>query len=546
MKSVRSQPITNAPSRTGWSTNAESKLTAILFGTAFARDQEREADGLAFGFTSSAGYDPHGAIRLLKLFRSLPTTTHEGFLTTHPSSDERLRAIQQTILSTTKKPVGEKSRPNLSTGFPVESLYSSLTPDDVELARIAEVMAIFMRDSAYTVEEKDLVVGCLLGLDPAATNRQTTGKKVSLENIIEEIRLTKSGHPKVPINEITNMCIDGMISLNDRESKRTDATEIQRLSTLDPLGGIGVEVKMQDDVLLVVSVIEGGPAYQADIRSGDILSMIDNATTRGIRIEQGIAWLRGKVGSTTTLTVERPSSLGKRELTLTRQFIKYSPITSKALPQKLAYLKISSFHADTLEKLVQEFAAMEARLEGPPNGLILDLRNNSGGLLHSCVGTASAFLPENLLIAETKGRTLDTRLRLEAHPDFFTLPGKPNPLAKLPDFVKRVPVVVLVNNETTACSEILAGALKEYQRATVIGQRTRGYGGMSKVYRLRNGDALKLTVGFFTLPNGEPILNGGIIPQLTLPQVKNDASKSVDSALQRATEILGNQLAPIP
>lgn len=216
-------------------------------------------------------------------------------------------------------------------------------------------------------------------------------------------------------------------------------------------------------------------------------------------------------------------------------------------PGGYAYIRISQFNVSTIEKLAQAIESSYRENQGELKGLILDLRDNPGGILNVCVGVSAAFLPMQVLVVETKGRTKDSSMQLSATPENYVRPGAPDHLKGLPPSIKTVPMVVLVNHGSAACSEIVAGALQDHKRAKILGERTFGQGTVQTILPLGRNTAMKLTTARFFRPHGEPIESTAVTPDTLFEQAGETLppfGTADDHGLVAAIKALGEQTAP--
>jgi len=310
-------------------------------------------------------------------------------------------------------------------------------------------------------------------------------------------------------------CITGMISSLDDRSAYYDAAAFRELQVPSSAAGTGLEVTMQAGVTKVVSPIEGTPASRAGVRSGDVISFIDGQPMKGLTLEDVVKKLRGKPGTEVKLTLTRAGEAAPREVTLKREFIKVNPVRAAVLPEGVAYLRVASFQDNSAPRVASELA----RLWGEGHaikGVVLDLRNNPGGLLHSAVGTAAIFLPDGAAVGSTDGRTEESKHNFAAKAGDF-LRGADDFRKSVPPQVADLPVVVLVNHGSAAGTEFLAGALQDHKRAVVVGEKTFGRGSVQTIYPLAEGKgALKLTSAYWVRPSGRKIEGAGVEPDVAV------------------------------
>lgn len=282
-----------------------------------------------------------------------------------------------------------------------------------------------------------------------------------------------------------------------------------------PFGGLGIEVAMEDGSVKVVSPIEDTPACQAGIQSGDLITMIDDTPVKGLTLAEAIQRMRGAPQSSVRLSVSRKQVAKPLELTLVRAVINNPSVKFKLTERDYPYLRITQFREHTGEDMARALIEMREQNRAPLKGLVLDLRNNPGGSVVSAVAVASAFLRKDALVVSSEGRGQGTRMRLFANPENYIEGGEANDYLKaLPPEFKTVPLVVLVNGGSASAAEIVAGALQDHHRGTVMGTRTFGKGTIQTLYPLSTGSALKLTVARYFTPSGRSIQKTGITPDI--------------------------------
>lgn len=330
--------------------------------------------------------------------------------------------------------------------------------------------------------------------------------------------------------------IAGMLNGLDPHSAYLDADAFKELQvgTHGEFGGLGIEVGMEDGVVKVISPIEDSPAYQAGIKPGDFIIKIDDTLIKGMSLNDAVKRMRGKPGSKIVLTIIRKNEPKPFEVTLVRAIIKVQSVKYKLLEPGYAYVRITQFQELTGQNLATALEKLVKENNGPLKGLVLDLRNDPGGLLTGAVAVSSAFLPRNSLVVYTDGRTEDAKMRLTANPDNYLRSSSDKDfLSNLPDSIKSVPLIVLVNAGTASASEIVAGALQDHKRAVIMGERTFGKGSVQTVLPLGNGTGIKLTTARYYTPGGRSIQAKGIEPDIL---VEDPASVGQDSGIFRLRE----------
>jgi carboxyl-terminal processing protease len=315
--------------------------------------------------------------------------------------------------------------------------------------------------------------------------------------------------------------INGMLSGLDPHSSYLDADAFKDLQagTQGEFGGLGIEVGMEDGFVKVVSPIEDTPAYKAGLKSGDLIIKLDETPVKGLSLNDAVKRMRGKPDTPITLTVLRKGEAKALVFTLVRAVIKTQSVKYKLSEPGYAYVRITQFQEHTGEDLAKALKAMRDENKEPFKGLILDLRNNPGGLLNAAVGVSAAFLPKNDLVVYTEGRTEDAKMRLTANADNYVKGGtREDYLRNSSPDLKTVPMAVLVNGGSASASEIVAGALQDHQRAVIMGTQSFGKGSVQTILPMNNGTAIKLTTARYFTPNGRSIQAKGIVPDIIVEE----------------------------
>ena len=341
--------------------------------------------------------------------------------------------------------------------------------------------------------------------------------------------IRRHGLRELSASEITDGCVAGMARAADPESEYYDEARFAELRQSGPLrAGLGLELRTIDDLPVVVAPIDGGPAARAGVQPGDRLIRIDGAVTGGLSLSEVVKRLQGEPRSTVALTIRRSGVEALVELTLEREFIRRRPVQARRLDNGMAYVRVSQFGDDTLRGLVTELSSQGR--ESVPTALLLDLRSNPGGLLDAGIGVAAAFLPRDTPILTLRGRSADANREIRATSADYTRVG-PDELARLPAWVKTVPVAVLVDGGSAAASEIVAGALQDHRRALIVGERSFGRGSIQTVFPMSGRTGLRLTTAEWIRPAGTPISGKGITPDLVS---RRAAGSSEDTVLAAA------------
>ncbi len=320
--------------------------------------------------------------------------------------------------------------------------------------------------------------------------------------------------------KLINEAINGMLSGLDPHSTYMDPEAFKELQvgTQGEFGGLGIEVGMEDGFVKVVSPIEDTPAFQAGIKSGDLIVKLDDTPVKGLTLNEAVKRMRGKPGTDIVLTIARKGETKPIIAKLTRAVIKIKSVKRQMIEPGFGYIRITQFQEHTGENLVAALKYLEETNKAPIKGLILDLRNDPGGLLNTAVGVAGAFLKVNDLVVYTDGRSEDAKMRLTNTPSDYMQRGDVDYLKTLPAWVKTAPIVVLVNGGSASASEIVAGALQDHKRALIVGTQSFGKGSVQTILPLNNGSAIKLTTARYYTPNGRSIQNKGITPDIVVAE----------------------------
>lgn len=338
--------------------------------------------------------------------------------------------------------------------------------------------------------------------------------------------------------------ISGMVSALDPHSQYFDAKSFRefREGTSGRFVGVGIEITMEDGLVKVVSPIEDSPAFRAGLKAGDLITKIDETPVKGLTINEAVRRMRGEPNTRVTLTIFRRDENRTFPVTITRQEIRTQSVRGRIVEPGYAWLRVSQFQ----ERTVEDFARrLEAIYQEDPNlkGLVLDLRNDPGGLLDAAVALSAAFLPENVVVVTTNGQLPESRATYLASPRYYLRRGQPDPIRRLTEntngLFKRIPLVVLVNEGSASASEIVAGALQDHQRATIMGSQTFGKGSVQTVRPLGPDTGLKLTTARYYTPSGRTIQARGIVPDVWLDET---AEGNLFSALRTREADLDSRL----
>jgi carboxyl-terminal processing protease len=341
-----------------------------------------------------------------------------------------------------------------------------------------------------------------------------------LQQLAAVFGMVKSDYVE-PVDEkkLINDAIAGMVAGLDPHSQYFDKKSFKefREGTTGKFVGLGIEVGMEDGLVKVVSPIEGSPAFRAGIKSGDLITKIDDTFVKGLTLDQAVKKMRGEPNTKVTLNIFRKAETRSFPVTLVREEIRQQSVRAKLIEPGYAWVRVSIFQDRTVEDFARK---LEELYKQDPNlkGIVLDLRNDPGGLLEGAVAISTAFLPADATVVSTNGQIADSKSTFKATPEFYMRRGGSDPLRRLPEALKRVPLVVLVNEGSASASEIVAGALQDNKRAIVMGAQTFGKGSVQTVRQLSPDTALKITTARYYTPSGKSIQAKGIVPDVMVDE----------------------------
>ena len=296
--------------------------------------------------------------------------------------------------------------------------------------------------------------------------------------------------------------IRGMVSSLDPHSSflsKDDFTEL-RIGTTGKFGGLGIEITMEDGFVKVISPIDDTPASRAGLKPGDLITKIDNTPVQGLTISDAVKLMRGDPGTSVKIIVVRKKLTEPLTFNLTREMIVAKGIKSELFANDIGYIRLSSFQSQSTDYINNHVVKLQQESKNKLTGLVLDLRNNPGGVLGSAVGIADLFLEKGKIVY-TKGRTGNSNL------EYFATPQ---------DILHGLPLIVMINEGSASASEIVAGALQDNRRATIVGTKSYGKASVQTIQELNNGTALKLTTARYYTPNGRDIHTQGIVPDIII------------------------------
>ncbi len=324
-----------------------------------------------------------------------------------------------------------------------------------------------------------------------------------------------------PIDEkkLITDAISGMVSGLDPHSVYFDKKSYKefREGTSGRFVGVGIEITQEDGLVKVVSPIEGSPADHAGLKPNDLITRIDETPVKGLSLNEAVKKMRGEPGTKVVLMIFRKDENRTFPVTITREEIRTQSVRSKVVEPGYAWIRLSQFQEQTVADFVTKVTQIYKQ-EPKLKGLVLDLRNDPGGLLDAAVAVSAAFLPENVTVVSTNGQLPESKFTYKAAPEFYQRRSGADPLKGLPAALKTVPLVVLVNEGSASASEIVAGALQDNKRATIMGNQTFGKGSVQTVRPLGPDTGIKLTTARYYTPSGKSIQARGIVPDVMIDE----------------------------
>ncbi len=328
-----------------------------------------------------------------------------------------------------------------------------------------------------------------------------------------------------PVDEkkLITEAISGMVTSLDPHSQYFDKKSYKefREGTSGRFIGVGIEIAQEDGLVKVVSPIEGSPAFRAGLKPNDLITKIDDTAVKGLPLNEAVKRMRGEPNTKVILTILRREENNRTfSVTITREEIRQQSVRSKNIEPGYAWLRVSQFQERTTEDFTRKLEEIY-RADNQLKGLVLDLRNDPGGLLDAAVAISAAFLPENVTVVSTNGQLADSKFTYRASPEFYRRSGA-DPIKRMNDatrnIYKTLPVVVLVNEGSASASEIVAGALQDHGRAKIMGSQTFGKGSVQVIRPLGPDTGLKLTTSRYYTPKGNSIQAKGIVPDIMVDE----------------------------
>ncbi|MBV7258527.1 S41 family peptidase [Erythrobacter crassostreae] len=328
---------------------------------------------------------------------------------------------------------------------------------------------------------------------------------------------------------LTRGMIDGMLTALDPHSGYLDGSALQRLNTMidGNYSGLGLSVVMEDGAVKVISPFKGSPADKEGIKAGDFITHLNGELIVGGDLDDAVAQMRGKAGTSIDLTIFRPGREVPLELTVTRGVIELEPVTFELSSGNIGLITVNEFSADVGADVFRAWTKIQEEATGRVGGLVLDLRSNPGGSLDEAVALSDLFLDEGRIVSQ-RGRARGETLLYDAETVFRG------------DMAEDVPVIVLIDAGSASASEIVAGALQDHRRALVMGERSFGKGSVQSLLPLGRDAALKLTTARYFTPKGHSVQEGGIKPDITVPQISDPDLALRQKYLTRESDLRGH------
>ena len=369
-----------------------------------------------------------------------------------------------------------------------------------------------------------VVAGALTTVSLQTVARGTFGPLPleEMQQLAAVFNMVKSDYVE-PVDEkkLITDAISGMVASLDPHSQYFDKKSFKefREGTSGRFVGVGIEITQEDGLIKVVSPIEGSPAFRAGLKTNDLITRVDDTAVKGLTLNEAVKRMRGEPNTKVTLTIFRKEENRTFPVTITREEIRTQSVRGKVIEPGYAWIRLSQFQERTVDDFVRK---VEEVYKQDPNlkGMVLDLRNDPGGVLDAAVAISAAFLPENVNVVSTNGQLAESKFTYKASPEFYQRRGNPDPLKRLPAALKNIPLVVLVNEGSASASEIVAGAIQDCKRGTIMGNQTFGKGSVQTVRPLGPDTGLKITTARYYTPNGRSIQAKGIVPDVMVDETE--------------------------
>jgi carboxyl-terminal processing protease len=362
-----------------------------------------------------------------------------------------------------------------------------------------------------------IIFTCFIYTNTFALTKNESIIPPELQKKLEEVygKIKSDYVDSIDDKKLMEGAINGLVTNLDPHSSYLDidAQKDFTAATSGEFSGVGIDTGMEDGLVRVVSPIEDSPAYKAGLKTGDLVFEIDGKNVKGMTLSEAINKIRGPKGTTVKLSVLRKKTATPLSFSIVRETIKNPSIKFKLSNQDYPYLRITQFQENTGVDLAKNLKLISEKNKGPLKGLVIDLRNNPGGMVSSAVAVAAAFLEKDKLIVYSDGKTNNAKMKLFANPYNYVEGGEKNDYFKdISEEYKKIPIVVLVNNGSASAAEIVAGALQDHKRAVILGTQTFGKGTIQQLFPLKSGSAIKITIAKYYTPNGKSIQAKGILP----------------------------------
>ncbi len=345
-----------------------------------------------------------------------------------------------------------------------------------------------------------------------------------LQQLAAVFSMVKSDYVE-PVDEkkLITDAISGMVASLDPHSQYFDKKTFKefREGTTGRFVGVGIEITMEEGLVKVVSPIEGSPAFRAGLKPGDLITKVDDTAIKGLSLNDAVKRMRGEPNTKVVLTVFRKDENRSFPVTIVREEIKTVSVKGKVVEPGYGWIRLTQFQERTVDDFARKLEEIY-KAEPQLKGLVLDLRNDPGGLLDAAVAVSAAFLPDNVTVVSTNGQLAESKYVYKAAPEFYQRRGGNDPIRRMTEatkgIYKNLKLVVLVNEGSASASEIVAGALQDYKRATLLGSQTFGKGSVQTVRQLGPDTALKITTARYYTPNGRSIQAKGIVPDVLVDE----------------------------
>jgi len=365
-----------------------------------------------------------------------------------------------------------------------------------------------------------LTLGIFIGISASVTGSVFANKQAASELPLNELRNLSDIFARIKSDYVETVedktlienAIKGMLSGLDPHSTYLNADEYKdlQIGTTGQFGGLGIQVGMEDGFVKVISPIDDTPAYRAGVEAGDMIIRLDDKSVKGMSLNDAVKIMRGEPGSDINLTIVRKGEDKPLVITITRDIIKVDSVKNRMLEPGYGYVRISNFQSKTPRDLLKAINSLKKEFGNELNGLVLDLRNNPGGVLNAAADVSDLFINKGKLVY-TEGRIKNSKFEFNARPG---------------DVMNGAPIVILINGGSASASEIVAGALQDHHRAVVMGSKSFGKGSVQTIQELRSGGAVKITTARYFTPSGRSIQGEGISPDIILDNFKVTESDS--------------------